>query len=278
MPLRLEHISYAYRLGRGTFKALDDVCFHVDPGERVAVVGPNGSGKSTLARMAQGLLVPDQGLVSADGVTGTEGLCRRVGVVGQDPEDQIISSSVQDEVAFGIGNLGVPVDEVQRRVDAALATMGLSDMRRRDPAMLSGGERQRVVIAAVLAMRPSYVVLDEPTTMLDTPGRREVLDAVTVLVRVGCGVVHITHDLDDVVPCDRAVVLHSGHIAYEGEPHDLLGDGGRLRELGLGPSRLLVVANHLAAAGMTLPADPTHPRVLAAALADHVRRVGPTCR
>jgi energy-coupling factor transport system ATP-binding protein len=278
MSLRLEHISHSYHLGQHAFKVLDDVCFHLEPGERVAVVGPNGSGKSTLARIAQGLLVPEEGRVLADGAVGTDELCRRVGVVGQDPDDQIVSSSVQDEVAFGPGNLGLPVDEVRRRVDAAIDAMGLSAMRNRDPALLSGGERQRVVIAAVLAMHPAYVVLDEPTAMLDAPGRHEVLNAIAALVETGCGVVHITHDLDDVVLCDRMLVLASGRLVFEGAPRALLGDAEFLRERGLGPSRLLALAGYLAAAGVVLPDNPTHPRALAAALADHMKAVRPGCR
>ena len=232
--LSLERVVYAHAVHAGavdgaTPPALDGATFHVGRGERVAVLGRNGSGKSTLVGCACGRLRPMGGTVELDGarVDGGEGeraLRRSVGYVGQDPDDQLVASTLFDDVAFGPCNLGLPADEVGTRVAEALRSCGLAGLEDRNVAELSGGERQRAALAGAVAMRPRYLLCDEPCSMLDARSRGGVLDALDALAAAGCGVVHVTHELADVAGYDRAVVLDAGRVVWEGSPVELLLD------------------------------------------------------
>ena len=219
------------------------------------MLGANGSGKSTLARLANGLLLPDSGSVTIDGLDTADGshtrtIRERVAIVLQHPDDQIVATTVEDDVAFGPENLGLERAEIRLRVDEALAAVGLTGLERREPHLLSGGQKQRLAIAGALAMQPMYLVLDEPTSMLDPEGRRDVAAVIEGLGRSGKGILLVTHDLTEAARADRTVVLDHGAVVYSGtaeelaERTDVLGACGlevppfavfakRLRELGV---------------------------------------------
>jgi len=185
-----------------------------------------------------GLLVPDFGSVSVDGLSTASAediweIRRRVGMVFQNPDNQIVGTFAEEDVAFGPENLGLPRDELRVRVDSALASVGLTGVERREPHLLSGGQKQRLAIAGALALDPEYMVLDEPTAMLDPVGRSDVLCVMDALRSRGTGIVHITHQLADAARADRAVVLDAGLVVYEGSPSGLLGDASLLASLGL---------------------------------------------
>ncbi|MCL2530077.1 MAG: energy-coupling factor transporter ATPase [Coriobacteriia bacterium] len=220
--------------------ALRRVSFTLDHGEYVVLMGANGSGKSTLAKLANGLLLPTNGEVIADGISSWEHdkllqLRKTVGLVGQDPDNQIVSTTVFDEIAFGPQNLGWPPVRIYDAVHDALSQVGLlEDMfAKRDPNTLSGGEKQRVVIAAMLAMQPNYLVLDEPTSMLDPTARRQVLDAIRLAAKHGHGVLHITHRLEEAAEASRVLVLDRGRLCYDGPPEQLLSNPEALKRYGL---------------------------------------------
>lgn len=242
--------------------ALDGVSLAIAPGEHVAVVGANGSGKSTLARLANGLLTPSDGTVLVDDIdTADEGLVfdvrRRVGLVLQNPDNQIVGTVVEEDVAFGPENLGVPRAELRERVDAAIAAVGLTGLERREPHLLSEGQKQRLAIAGALAMRPAYLVLDEPTAMLDPEGRAAVLDVLDRLAAEGHGICHITHDMSEATRADRVIALEGGALAFAGTPDSLLADTGLMERLDLEPPPLSVAAAVLRTQGFDVPPAPT---------------------
>ena len=256
--LQLERVSYTYRSGHSSVAALRDVSLDVSPGEMVVVLGANGSGKSTLARLANGLLVPDEGAVRVDDLdTADEDTTwevrTRVGLVFQNPDNQIVGTVVEEDVAFGPENLGVPRAELRERVDASLSVVGLSGYERREPHLLSGGQKQRLAIAGALAMRPTYLVLDEPTSMLDPEGRRDVLAVIEVLRSQGHGILHVTHDLSEAARADRIIVLSAGAVTFSGTPGDLLSVPGRLGDWGLSLPPIGVLAAELRSLGHSVP-------------------------
>ncbi len=238
---------------------LDNLTLSVRPGEFVAVLGHNGSGKSTLAKHFNAILLPSGGKVYVDGLDtcGEEHLLdirRRVGMVFQNPDNQIVASVVEEDVAFGPENLGVPSAEIRERVDAALETVGMADYARHAPHLLSGGQKQRVAIAGVLAMRPRCIVLDEPTAMLDPVGRREVLDTIRRLnTEAGITVVLITHHMDEAAQADRLVVMHDGHIVADDKPALVFQNVDGLRSLGLEVPEPVALLYELRQAGVDVP-------------------------
>jgi energy-coupling factor transport system ATP-binding protein len=240
--------------------ALDGVSLIVAPGESLAVLGPNGSGKSTLVRLMNALLLPTTGNVRVDGMdTADEStvwdIRSRVGFVQQNPDNQIVGTVAEEDVAFGPENLGVPTAELRRRVDEALAAVQLTGFERREPHLLSEGQKQRLAIAGALALQPSYLVLDEPTAMLDGAGRSDVLDAIRELRSRGVGIVHVTHHLEDVLTSDRAVVLQHGRIAFEGAPAALAADAALAAGLGVDIPPIVMLANALREGGAPVPAE-----------------------
>ncbi len=220
-------------------RVLDGVSLDVRRGEFLAVLGHNGSGKSTLAKHMNAILVPTSGSVTVDGLDTADDsklfdIRRRVGMVFQNPDNQMVATIVEEDVAFAPENLGVPRDEIRRRVDEALEIVGMSAFKRHAPHMLSGGQKQRVAIAGALAMRPELLVMDEPTAMLDPSGRAEVIETVKKLNREnGMTVVLITHYMDEAVRADRVIVLDSGRIALEGTPKEVFPQVEKLTALGL---------------------------------------------
>ena len=257
--LKVEHLSKIYGTGENQVKALDDVSLCVEKGEFVALLGHNGCGKSTLAKHFNAMLLPTSGKVFVDGMdTAEEALKyeirRRVGLVLQNPDNQLVASIVEEDVAFGPENLGVPPKEIRQRVDDALKAVEMYDYRLAAPYKLSGGQKQRVAIAGIIAMQPECIVLDEPTAMLDPRGRTEVLDTIHKLNReLGITIVLITHYMDEAVTADRVVVMDSGRILTEGTPKEVFSNVELLKQHHLDVPQATELCYRLRACGCQVP-------------------------
>ena len=233
-------------------------------GELVAVLGHNGSGKSTLAKMLNAILLPDSGTVTVAGIDTRDGeklleIRQHIGMVFQNPDNQIVATIVEEDVAFGLENLGVPTDEMRVRVDQALHAVGMYEYRTHAPHQLSGGQKQRVAIAGIIAMRPDCIVLDEPTAMLDPQGRKEVMRTIKLLNRdYGITVILITHEMDEAAQCDRVVVIDHGEVVMDDRPEAVFSQVQRMRELGLDVPQATELTDLLRQAGYALPADILH--------------------
>lgn len=233
----IKDLSFRYR-AKGDY-VLNNLNLAVEEGEFVAVIGHNGSGKSTLAKLMNGLLQPTQGEVCVEDYRTGDKQClfeirKRVGVVFQNPDNQLVASIVEDDVAFGAENIGLPREEIGERIEFALSAVGMEEYRHSTPARMSGGQKQRIAIAGVLAVRPEVLVLDESTAMLDPRGRREVMEVVERLNREnGMSVVLITHYMDEVAKADRVIVLSDGRIAMTGSPREVFSRGEELKTYGL---------------------------------------------
>ncbi|HAI86259.1 MAG TPA: energy-coupling factor transporter ATPase [Firmicutes bacterium] len=274
--IRVENVSYTYDGGGpGEVEALLDVSLEVMGGEFVAVIGHNGSGKSTLAKHMNAIFVPTRGDVFVLGMNTRDesrlwDIRQTVGMVFQNPDNQIVATTVEEDVAFGPENLGVPPGEIRRRVDEALALVDMTGNEKSAPHMLSGGQKQRVAIAGVIAMRPRCIVLDEPTAMLDPVGRSEVLATVRRLASdEGIAVVHITHFMNEAVLADRVVVMEGGRIALRGTPREVFSQPAMLRSLDLDVPQVTELAYALRAAGAPLTRSP----LTVAELADDVAAI-----
>ncbi len=232
----------------------------VEDGEFVAILGGNGSGKSTLAKLMNGLLLPNRGEVSVDGMKTTdEGslwqIRERVGMVFQNPDNQSVATIVEEDIAFGPENLGIPPKEIRERVSRALRAVSMEKYRHHAPHLLSGGQKQRVAIAGVLAIGSKHMIFDEPTSMLDPEGRKEVISTIRRLHRdEGKTVILITHNMDEAVFADRVIILREGKIIAEGMPRDLLSDRELLEESGLKASQTVELADELRRSGLSVPA------------------------
>ncbi|MCQ2602303.1 MAG: energy-coupling factor transporter ATPase [Clostridia bacterium] len=222
--IELKGVSYAYSLGEGrSLKALKNLSLSVEKGSFVALVGKNGSGKSTLAKLFNGLFLPTSGEVFIDGISTADEekifeVRKKVGMVFQNPDNQTIATMVEDDVAFGPENIGLPHDEIVERVNWALDAVGMGEYKNRRVSKLSGGQKQRVAIAGVLAMKPDVIIFDESTSMLDPVGRNEVLKIAKELNENGVTVINITHSMEEAVQADRIIVLNKGAIAFDGTP------------------------------------------------------------
>lgn len=258
MPIiKTDNLHFTYQ---GDEKeTLHGVNLEIEEGTFVAILGHNGSGKSTLAKLFNGILLPTEGRVLVDGIDTTHEdkllqVRAAVGLVFQNPDNQIVANVVEDDVAFAPENLGVDPAEIRRRVDAALKTVGMYKYRLHAPHLLSGGQKQRVAIAGVLAMQPKCIVLDEPTAMLDPVGRREVVSTVTRLCREeGITVVLITHHMSECVGADRLVVMSEGKVIADGTPRDVFSQVELLRSEGLSVPTTTELIYDLDAAGWSLP-------------------------
>ena len=227
----------------------------------MAVLGPNGSGKSTFAKQINALLTPTEGEMLLDGLSTADAtnhwrIRQRAGMVFQNPDNQIVATTVEEDVAFGPENLGVPAAEIRRRVAESLALVGMSAYRLHASHLLSGGQKQRVAIAGVIAMRPVCLVLDEPTALLDPRGRREVMDTISRLNREeGITVIHITHFMEEALAASRVLVLGRGRVVLDGKPRQVFQQHDELRALGLDVPAIAELVLELRAAGQELPPD-----------------------
>ena len=269
--IQIRNLSFTYEGGGApVLRSLD---LEIARGSFTAVLGHNGSGKSTLARLMNGILLPTEGQVLVNGAdTADEArlldIRSTVGMVFQNPDNQIVASVVEDDVAFAPENLGVPPQEIRARVDEALRSVGMYDFRLHAPHLLSGGQKQRVAIAGVLAMRPACIVLDEPTAMLDPLGRREVLEAVRELRRGrGMTVVLITHHMEECIYADRLIVMSRGTVAMDGTPREVFSQPERLRSLGLTAPETVTLLEGLNRSGFNLPLTALSVRECADAIA-----------
>ena len=261
--LQTEHLSFTYPAeeGQTSTVALEDVSLSIERGSFVVVLGHNGSGKSTLAKHMNAVLLPGGGTVYVEGMdTRDEALLleirRRVGMVFQNPDNQIVANVVEEDVAFAPENLGVPSEEIRRRVDDALAAVGMSEFTRHAPHLLSGGQKQRVAIAGVIAMAPECIVLDEATAMLDPAGRREVLSAIRTLNKErGITVVLITHHMDEAMDADRLIVMNDGRLVMDGAPAEVFTQVEALRAMGLAAPDTVELLYGLRQGGMDVPLD-----------------------
>ena len=235
--IEVKNLTFQYEEDQ-TSPTLDQVTFHVKHGEWLSIIGHNGSGKSTTVRLIDGLLEAQSGQIVIDGQELTEAnvweLRSKIGMVFQNPDNQFVGATVEDDVAFGLENQGIPLEEMQSRVQQALELVKMSDFKDREPARLSGGQKQRVAIAGAVAMRPAIIILDEATSMLDPEGRLELIQTIKdIRQRYGMTVISITHDLEEVVLSDRVLVMKNGQVESDTSPQALFSRGEELLNLGL---------------------------------------------
>ncbi|WNB92923.1 energy-coupling factor transporter ATPase [Bacillus sp. NEB1478] len=246
--IQVNKVSFEYSLNNNrSIQVLNEVSFDIFPGEYVAIIGHNGSGKSTLSKHLNGILKPSSGDVFISDYNTKEQKLQReirkkVGMVFQHPDNQIIATIVEDDVAFGLENIEVPASEMKERIDFALEAVGMSDFRKRPPHHLSGGQKQRVAIAGILAMKPDCLVLDEATSMLDTYGRRDILDVVRKLNNEGMTIISVTHHMSEVAEASRVIVIEKGKIVMVGTPREIFQHSELLHQLQLD----VPVANQIA--------------------------------
>ncbi len=260
--IKFDNVSFAYDAEEEQpIRAVNDFSLSVPEGQFLAILGHNGCGKSTVAKLVNGILVPTKGKVTVAGMDTadedkTVDIRRNVGMVFQNPDNQIVATIVEDDVAFGPENLGVEPAEIRKAVDAALKAVGMYEFRKREPHRLSGGQKQRVAIAGVIAMNTKCIVMDEPTAMLDPQGRKEVIDTVMKLNKeFGITVILITHFMDEAVKADRVVVMDDGCIALDGMPKQVFRNVEKIKALGLDVPQATELVYRLRKRGMKLPDD-----------------------
>lgn len=255
--IEVNHLSFAYS-DDDDKKTLSDVSFHVKQGEWLSIIGHNGSGKSTTVRLIDGLLEPSSGTITICGqeltVDNVLALRQKIGMVFQNPDNQFVGATVEDDVAFGLENKGVPLDEMTIRVTESLKRVGMQEFSKREPARLSGGQKQRVAIAGAIALRPDIIILDEATSMLDPEGRLELIRIIKdVREEFGLTVISITHDLDEVALSDRVLVMKQGRVVSDVTPRELFAKGDELLQLGLDCPFTMHVLKALEDKGISLP-------------------------
>lgn len=239
--IEFQNVDFSYGIedGEELVDVIKNLNLNIEKGSFVAVLGHNGSGKSTIAKLTNGILFPQSGKVLVDGkeVKDDESIYdvrKKVGMVFQNPDNQIVASIVEEDVAFGVENLGIPPQECRKRVDEALKTVGMYELREKAPHKLSGGQKQRVAVAGIIAMKPECIVLDEPTAMLDPSGRKEVMQTIKKLNREeGITIVLITHYMDEAVQADRVIVVDNGEIKMDGTPKEVFSHVEEIKALGL---------------------------------------------
>ncbi len=235
--IEVKNVFYSYSLGEeGNVKALRNVSLSIEKGQFVTICGMNGSGKSTLAKLLNGLFLPSAGTVKIDGLLtsdekNTFDVRKRAGMVFQNPDNQMVATIIEDDVAFGPENLGVPQAEIVERVNWALETVGMTEYKDKTASKLSGGQKQRIAIAGTLALKPEILIFDEATSMLDPKGRQEVIALMESLNKQGITIINITHNMEEALPSDRIIVLKKGEVVLDGDPEmvfssDVLGDVG----------------------------------------------------
>ena len=258
--IEVKDLVYKYSKEQGDDNlcpAIDHVSIEISRGEYIAIAGSNGSGKSTLARCLNGLLLPTEGEILVDGMDTSDDECiwdirKKIGMVFQNPDNQIVSSMVEDEVAFGPENIGVDNPELRKRVDNALKAVGMYEYRNREAHKLSGGQKQRIAIAGAVAMRPDCIVLDEPTAMLDPKGRSQVMKVIRELNEQGITIILITHFMEEVAEADRVLVMKSGQLLRDSAPKDVFADTKLIESAGLEIPAAVLLRNELIKNGINL--------------------------
>jgi energy-coupling factor transport system ATP-binding protein len=276
--LETRNLGFIYgEEGEEPVLALNGIDLTVNSGEYIAIIGSNGSGKTTLLKQFNALLTPTSGEVLVTGLSTAEEanlpLIRRTcGMIFQNPDNQLVANTVEEDVAFGLENYAIEPSEIRRRVDEALEMLGLSALAGRPPHLLSGGQKQRVAIAGVLAMKPQCILMDEPTAMLDPAGQKEVLEAVHKLNRRGYTVLHVTHFPEEAALAGRVLVLDRGKLVAMGRPQEILTDQDLLHELGLRSTAIVELAALLRKEGVPLPGELLHEQELIAFLCSFRRK------
>lgn len=256
-----ENVTFTYSEEEGAPLIIDNVSLKIKKGEFLAILGHNGSGKSTIAKHFNAILLPNGGTVWVNGINTKDeekvyDIRQHVGMVFQNPDNQIVATIVEEDVAFALENMGVPPSEIRSRVDEALKAVDMYDYREHAPHQLSGGQKQRIAIAGIIAMRPNCIVLDEPTAMLDPRGRREVIKTIGSLNReFGITVVLITHYMDEATKADRVLVMESGKVIASGTPKGVFSKVELLKSVGLDVPQVTELAYELRKAGYDLPED-----------------------
>ena len=261
--IEIENLTYQYRAieEEDNFTAISNLNIEVDRGEYLVILGHNGSGKSTLAKLINGLYLPTEGDVYVDGMNTKDeetiwNVRKTAGMVFQNPDNQIVATIVEEDVAFGPENLGIEPEEIRRRVDKSLEIVEMSEYKNHAPHLLSGGQKQRVAIAGILAMEPECIIFDEPTAMLDPTGREEVVKTIERLNKdEGKTIVHITHYMDEAVKADRVMVMEKGRVVMEGSPREIFSQVDRIKELGLDVPQVTELAYELQKEGIDISSD-----------------------
>lgn len=257
--IRIENVKYKYDKEK-SINAVDGVNLNIKKGEFTAIVGHNGSGKSTLAKLINSLLIPTEGKIFVNNMdTSDEDNLWKVrqsaGMVFQNPDNQIVATIVEEDIAFGPENLGVSPDEIKKRVDESLEIVGMSEYRKRPPHFLSGGQKQRIAIAGVLALNSDCIILDEPTAMLDPSGRNEVMETLKKLKKQGKTILLITHYMDEAVQADRVVIMDKGNIKLDGTPKEVFKNIDVIKKFGLDVPQVTELAQELRKEGIDIPLD-----------------------
>nr|WP_199229076.1 energy-coupling factor transporter ATPase [Sporanaerobacter acetigenes] len=259
--IKLENVTYEYKSNEEEFMALKGINLEIKKGEFLVVLGHNGSGKSTLAKLINALLLPTNGKVYVNGMDTTDeekiwDIRHTAGMVFQNPDNQIVATIVEEDVAFGPENQGVEPKEIRERIDKALEIVEMTRYKKHAPHLLSGGQKQRIAIAGVLAMNPECIILDEPTAMLDPTGRSEVMETVRKLNKEQKKtIVHITHYMEEAVEADRIIVMEEGQIVMEGTPRQVFSQVDKMKELGLDVPQVTELAHELRKEGIDVPED-----------------------
>ena len=260
--IRIEELIFEYSHGEDepTIRAIDDVSLNIEKGSFTAIIGRNGSGKSTLAKNLNGLLLPSSGVIYVkDWDTKDDehiwDVRQTAGMVFQNPDNQLVSSIVEDDVAFGPENLGIEPNEIRQRVDKALADVNMGRYKKKAPHLLSGGQKQRIAIAGVVAMKPECIIFDEPTAMLDPRGRQEIMEVIRELHEEGITVILITHFMEEAVKADRVIIMHDAEILLDGTPAEVFAQEETLRKANLEIPMAAMLAAKLRKRGIPVPQD-----------------------
>ena len=259
--IEVNNISFEYITEEDSFKAIDDLSLNIKEGEFLAIIGHNGSGKSTLSKNLNAILMPTKGNILIDGMDTREeeklwDIRQTAGMVFQNPDNQIVATVVEEDVAFGPENLGIKPEEIRRRVDESLKSVGIYELRDRQPHLLSGGQKQRVAIAGIIAMKPKCVIFDEATAMLDPSGRKEVMNTIKRLNKEeNISVIHITHFMEEAVDADRVIVMEKGKKVLEGTPKQVFSKIDMLKKIGLDVPYMTELSKELNKEGLKIESD-----------------------
>ena len=260
--ITIEDLTFEYTRGAESqaVKAIENLSLDIERGSFTAIIGKNGSGKSTLAKNLNGLLLPTEGVIYVDGYDTRDdeniwNVRQTAGMVFQNPDNQLVSAIVEDDVAFGPENLGIEPAEIRRRVDKALEDVNMGQFKKKAPHLLSGGQKQRIAIAGVVAMKPKCIIFDEPTAMLDPKGRAEIMSVIDELHSEGITVILITHFMDEAVRADRVIIMHEGHVLLDGTPQQVFKQEELIRSVNLDVPLMVEIGAKLRKAGIDVPDD-----------------------